>query len=805
MAAGAELDFSPQNAPDLPLRGGAWSMQRGLVANLGDEPLNVVGLAHAESAPLRLYGRRFQAPPRAVRRFAFPLFVAQDAAQQGEATIRSQLLLGDAADREQVVEPRATGASTAPVEREKLVVGLLGDDAARRLVQRAKIIAGHSPRIYALADDWSLPPSAELLQGFDCLVVASDRLLEDPQGLIAVRQWLTRGGRLWLALDRVSAELPAALLGDAWQAAEWGRTTVVEAALQDVRGGAAREPAPPAALTEPAAWVQLDGGPAEVDFRLAEWPAALWLRIGRGSVLCTALGPSAWLSELDADDRIDLEDARQWPGLRSRAARLPLGILARRLFADRADEAPEFAATATLASTASQQIGQRTLSRAVIAGVLGGCCLTATLLAAGLQRAGRPWHALASLPILAAVVAAAVAAVGRAQRTALPVTFSAMEVIRLAPETGEYDAEGAFALYRADATVAEATGGGAPWRFEPAGGETALRRVVWTDLDRWSINATRIPAGISPGSWTAAGSLGPSWQMRTTVNDRGLEGKLALPRALASPTGVIASGRGPALLATLAADGSFAAPIDAELPAGRISAAALIDERTRRREELLQTVLRAGDRGGLSGPTLFCWSDNWLPEASWTAADQRVGEALVVAPLRLSRPPAGAALAIPAALIPFASVASPDGAAPSSAYSNEKGAWVEGLVNGTAVSLRFQLPPELLPLRVVQARLSTEVHAPGRRVRWLQWQGDRPREAGRAESPDGRRLDVEFSDPQGLALDPQGGLVLTIHVGSHPDEAAGSLSRSGWHVRQAFLAARAVALPRPETRTGEPE
>src|SRR5262249_56882201 len=59
-----------------------------------------------------------------------------------------------------------------------------------------------------------LPPVPEALDGTDHVVLASDRLADDPAGRRALREWLERGGALWVLLDRVEERTVAALLGD---------------------------------------------------------------------------------------------------------------------------------------------------------------------------------------------------------------------------------------------------------------------------------------------------------------------------------------------------------------------------------------------------------------------------------------------------------------------------------------------------------------------------------------------------------------------------------------------------------------
>src|SRR5262249_42408256 len=60
-----------------------------------------------------------------------------------------------------------------------------------------------------------LPATAEAYDGIDQVILASQRIADDPVGMRALRHWLQRGGRLWVMLDVVEPELIAPLLGEA--------------------------------------------------------------------------------------------------------------------------------------------------------------------------------------------------------------------------------------------------------------------------------------------------------------------------------------------------------------------------------------------------------------------------------------------------------------------------------------------------------------------------------------------------------------------------------------------------------------
>ena len=58
-----------------------------------------------------------------------------------------------------------------------------------------------------------LPPSQEAFDGIDHFVLAGNRLAQDPAGARAVRQWVERGGTLWVMLDLVDPETVAPIFG----------------------------------------------------------------------------------------------------------------------------------------------------------------------------------------------------------------------------------------------------------------------------------------------------------------------------------------------------------------------------------------------------------------------------------------------------------------------------------------------------------------------------------------------------------------------------------------------------------------
>src|SRR5262249_32989250 len=140
---------------------------------------------------------------------------------------------------------------------------------------------------------------------------------------------------------------------------------------------------------------------------------------------------------------------------------------------------------------------------------------------------------------------------------------------------------------------------------------------------------------------------------------------------------------------------------------------------------------------------------------------------LLVLPLRLERTAPGTRVTVPAALVSVRRLAK--GFAPESVPRDGHTA--------SDMQLRFQLPAEVLPLRVERGRLALRVHAPARRVtasalRASDRGGRRePVELRRVESPlDPMR--VEITEARLLRPDERGGLHFELKV-------SGRLGRGG--------------------------
>jgi hypothetical protein len=99
--------------------------------------------------------------------------------------------------------------------------------------------------------------------------------------------------------------------------------------------------------------------------------------------------------------------------------------------------------------------------------------------------------------------------------------------------------------------------------------------------------------------------------------------------------------------------------------------------------------------------------------------------------------------------------------------------------------LRFQLPAEVLPLKVERARLVVKINAPSRRVTIAGLTPGDLVDQHQVESPlDPIRLDI--TEPRWLALDAEGGLHLNLNVsdpvGNRQAKREDTLVRQRWNI-----------------------
>jgi len=287
-------------------------------------------------------------------------------------------------------------------------------------------------------------------------------------------------------------------------------------------------------------------------------------------------------------------------------------------------------------------------------------------------------------------------------------------------------------------------------------------RLVQTDTGAWHWEDLGLPAGERFGSFRYTAPTGAPLSAVARLGPEGLEGKLAAGPFSGVADAVLFTPGGRNLAVRLSPDGSFRVGPRDVLPPGQFLAEAVLSDRQQQRQTLYRHFLAPTEDVAPHGRSiLLAWANPVETHFQLVPGARTVGMALLVVPLKLTRPEGGASVTIPGPLVTCRRVVT-GGEIKLPRPSRE----------GATVELRFQIPPAVLPFKVEQARLAARIKAPSRRVTFSGQAGDRPVELLRVDSPlDPIRLDIDQREV--LLPDAGGGVHLTLTV-SDPLQRGGA-------------------------------
>jgi hypothetical protein len=596
-----------------------------------------------------------------------------------------------------------------------------------------------------------LPPATEAFDGIDHFVIASRRLADDPLGQRALREWLQRGGRVWVMLDRVDPEVIRPVLGDALDFEVVDRVSLTQFRIEPQTG---RLESPPVNQVHdrPVDFVRvlLPAG-ENPRHTINGWPAWFTRSVGRGRVLFTTLGSRGWYRPRrpprDGDPRSPFENFPEIP-----MPYEPLIAAGEQWTIPVLEDSFDLKAFKT---SVTEEIGYSVASRGT-AGAIFAVFLLATLgLGFGLRRTRRAEWLGWLAPAAALTTAAIFFLVGERSRRAVPPTVAVGQVIDAGTGTAEVPVRGMLAAYRPTsgrARIASSQGG--LLDLDMSGLDGQLRLHVMTDLNAWQIDNLTLPAGVRLGTFQTSVPTGEPITAVARFGPNGLEGKLTTGRCQDLADALVYPADGRNLAVQLKQDGTFSASTQDTLPDGQFLAGTLLNDQQQRRQEVYREFLKRSAIGRkLPRDLLLVWARPLDMHFSIVEDARLVGSALLVVPLRLERPAVGERLTIPSPFVPCRRVLD-NVLAPITPSSSET----------TNMHLRFQVPPVVLPLKIERARLLARIDAPARRVTVFGRDGEKTVEVHRVESP----LDpirVEITDKRLLNLDSTGGLHLNVALG----------------------------------------
>ena len=738
------------------------------VTNRSDVDRRALVLVFYENRPDVQYGRDIWVPARAKVTSWLPIGPAPPQAAKMSRDI--ELLLHDVTDEKgqlilPVTEERTRPRPVRYLKRELTLAVVLDPDPddvepegqlpapetpGEQTLTMAQVLraANSLTRAVTFRTPDQLPLWLKAYDGTDQIILASRSLGRYPAALRTLRHWLENGGRMWIMLDQVEPDTVAALLGEAFDFHIVGRLGLTDFQIVEYGG------VPEAQSHErPVDFVRVVlPGKEPVPFALDGWPVWFTRRVGRGKVLLTTLGPRGWhRPRTRKDPPSPFNDVPDLP-------------VAREMLADTANEIavprgePAYPAEA-FESLLTQEIGYTIVPRQTIVLVFG-CFLIG---AAGLSILARWWRRPEWLGWLGPIVALGAGGVlviaGELSRRAAPPTVAFVEVVDAVNGVDEAAVQGLLAVYRPDSGAADfAAMEGGFFDLDMTGIEGQTRRMIVNDLDAWRWHNLSLPAGVRFAPFQFTAKTPEPIVAVARFGAKGLEGKLnAKPFDNFSDCVLRVTGKRRNLAVQLGPDGKFTANGDAPLPEGQFLAGAVLTDQQQRRQEILRQMLKRPNLEPRDArPVLYVWADA-IPAPFRFATEPRVtGSALLAVPLRIERPADGERITIPGAFLQLHEVMDGRRIRPTSKLGHD-----------ADLLLRFQVPHEVLPIKIERARLSARIEARGRRVIIGGLVDNGFQEVYRADNPLGP-IQVDIADERLLQLDTDGGIHMKLKIENPP-------------------------------------
>jgi hypothetical protein len=507
------------------------------------------------------------------------------------------------------------------------------------------------------------------------------------------------------------------------------------------------------------------GGAETVLYSTDGWPAAFVQPLGRGKVVVTTLGGRGWHRPRGPRDaKSEFKDHPRLPVPHPELERLAVDLY------------PEPVTTglkpSDLEPLITSEIGYKVVSRETAGAVLigfVGCTLAAGLF---LRRTRRPESVGWIAPLLAIVAAGAFVGFGLASRRSVPSTLGVVAIVNAAPGSQEGGMTGLAAIYRPESgPVRITTSAGGLVDLDATGLEGQTRQLIQTDTDDRAWENMALPVGVRVGpvhgpvrlgGVTATARFGPDGVTGTFTGGE-----------FRSPTdSILFTQSAEAFGVRLQADGGFALQPSDRLAAGEYLASGVVSDRQQRRGDVYRKLLSPTPKH-LAGRThLLAWVESTHPPVSVEGVERVQGSLLLTVPVSFHRTPPDTKVTVPLGFIPFTLVG--------------PGKLVLESTTRSEQTLRFQLPPSVLPLTVERATIVLKARVPGRRIAVSGRSDGMKQLIHEVTNPlDAVRIDV--TDAKLLTLDADGGLRFDLAVGDAAKLSAETRADLNWKVESLAL------------------
>ncbi len=637
-------------------------------------------------------------------------------------------------------------------------------DELRELLRVFRHTCSLSSRINSIRQRF-LPPIPEALDGIDEFVLASDRLALDINGQRALREWVEQGGHLLIPVDHVSQTTISSLLGDVLDFQIVDRVSVTEVLLTTVSSRAYVMEKEPRQFEQPVDFVRVLAPGQEIYYAMDGWPAASCAKVGKGKVIFTMLGASAWMLPRTRTDP---------PSKYHDFPALPVATIAFQFVGDqllvRKSSRPVLGDEAMRAFVIDQ-ISYQVIDRQWVLLVFGSLFLGLTAGVVLLKRKTLLEHLGWIGPCLALIASLAFILMGTKSRGAVPPTVAMLQLVDAVPGADTAPAAGSIGIY--EPGMNEITPGatrGGEFDLDLGGLEKRIVTRMQDDIDRWHFQKLDLPSGVRAGHFQYAVPTEQPMDVSIGFGTTGLEGRIAAgPFQNLEDALLLTPGRH-VLPVTLGAGSTMLVGQELGLQSGQFISTGLLSDRQRLHQAIYQEVFTAPLPGHLAEcSTLFVWADPLNMHFAFGEKPRFVGASLLSIPVRLEAPAPDSQITVPAGFVDCRKVGV-DGKfqPPETSFRFPM-----------KIQLRFQLPDNVLPFAVEGGRLAIKLRARARTVELSVSSNGQEKLLRRLESPFGLE-EIELGDSASLPFDEQGRLMLTVDIGNVEGGAARDLWNLDW-------------------------
>lgn len=635
-------------------------------------------------------------------------------------------------------------------------------------------------------EDRPLPLQMMQWDALDLFAIADPAALQDPAAIDAMQRFIQRGGRVWIMLDQVAAELIQPLLGPDQSVVEVERVMLDQFRVE-VASAAGRFS--DEALPREMAMARVVQSGGDVQHHIDGWPASIVLPIGYGQLLLTTIDGAAWI-EPRAEQRSS--DPYYQSDFTVRPWGTNWGLETNTVF-------PELPISSDV-DYPLLLIGNPVVPRGMVATALLGFCAVLAIAGAGLaairQQVWIGWLA----PALAVLASLTLLLAATWMRRDMLESVARLQLIDIGDDgrTGLIREQTAVYLDRLSDMQLDSQIDGNMRTSDAI--TSGVRRFNTEDFEKWNMANEAWP----PGSWRYQAKFAMpvdelSVRGHLTAAGLQLEMPAGLPAPLADP--ILSFVPGDPLLCR--ASGKEIT-VDPRLTVsnGRWIADSILSAEQQRRMDVYQEFFLP--QADLQRPArrLYGWTAPW-PTSQWSREMQQPGAALVALPVSLQRPEVGQEIYIPHGLIALQQGL--DALGTTTTYDEQTGQWRPDLLVTANAELDFVLPSEVIPFAATSLALELDILAPERIVTLSARGPAGPIQLARLDSPS-LPWTGTITDANVLQLAADGRLEILLQVSQRQAEAEADIGSSyvTWQVAHFHASLRGSVLAQSSLSQNQP-